>query len=167
MDPSDICLLKGGALEKYWEKSIAIDKCHFENPPKYFFSYQSLFEAVDNHQCKYAVIIESAVTSMIRNRYCGKFVIVGKPIFTGGLSMLLPKGSNLTEGMSRVTLDLVGNRTTSYISAFFDHLPLCRTEVATLLSFMKLRWFFFTAFSVGGALLLALVIIPQKADEEV
>ncbi|CAN8065758.1 unnamed protein product [Agarophyton chilense] len=73
MDPSDICLLKGGALEKYWEKSIAIDKCHFENPPKYFFSYQSLFEAVDNHQCKYAVIIESAVTSMIRNRYCGKF----------------------------------------------------------------------------------------------
>eukprot|EP00178_Gracilaria_changii_P022955 TRINITY_DN686_c0_g1_i7.p1 TRINITY_DN686_c0_g1~~TRINITY_DN686_c0_g1_i7.p1 ORF type:complete len:435 (+),score=41.75 TRINITY_DN686_c0_g1_i7:356-1660(+) len=162
IDPSEVCILRGGALETYWKNSIAIGDCHVQRAPQYFNSYDSLFKAVDEGQCNYAIVIESAVTAAIRERFCGRFVIVGEPIFTGGLSMLLPLGSNLTEPMSLATLSLQANQTVPSLSRFFRALPRCNAEVNTTLNFEKLRNFFFITFSFVGFIFLTMLIIPQR-----
>eukprot|EP00178_Gracilaria_changii_P005831 TRINITY_DN1994_c0_g1_i5.p1 TRINITY_DN1994_c0_g1~~TRINITY_DN1994_c0_g1_i5.p1 ORF type:complete len:420 (+),score=42.21 TRINITY_DN1994_c0_g1_i5:736-1995(+) len=164
--PSEVCVLNGGALEIYWNNSIAIDKCHLQNPPHYFSSYEALFDAVAEGRCKYGVVLETAITAAIRERYCGHFVVVGQPIEGGGLSMLLPKGSNLTETMSIATLELQRNQTSSYLTRYFNNLPQCKAEVNTTLSFDKLQMFFAIAFTVGGLICLSMLLVPQPAEKE-
>ncbi|CAN8069706.1 unnamed protein product [Agarophyton chilense] len=73
--PSEVCLVNGGALETLWKRSIALDKCHLQDRPTYFESAKTLFEAVENRKCQYALFLESAITAATRERYCGEFVM--------------------------------------------------------------------------------------------
>eukprot|EP00178_Gracilaria_changii_P028186 TRINITY_DN971_c0_g1_i3.p1 TRINITY_DN971_c0_g1~~TRINITY_DN971_c0_g1_i3.p1 ORF type:complete len:416 (+),score=44.43 TRINITY_DN971_c0_g1_i3:414-1661(+) len=166
IDPSEMCLIRGGALETYWKKSIATSKCHFRNPPHYFTSYDVLFEAVKNGACKYAIGGESTIMSAIQQKYCGSLVIVGEAIRDGSLSMLLPIGSNLTEPMSVATLELSETQTEPALRKYLNTLPKCEVDVNSALTFEKLRLFFVIAFSIGVIELLAMVLIPQYSSTD-
>eukprot|EP00178_Gracilaria_changii_P024972 TRINITY_DN758_c0_g1_i2.p1 TRINITY_DN758_c0_g1~~TRINITY_DN758_c0_g1_i2.p1 ORF type:complete len:289 (-),score=48.96 TRINITY_DN758_c0_g1_i2:368-1234(-) len=161
IDPLDVCILRGGALESFWNNSIAIDDCHAQKPPHYFSSYNSLYDAVESAKCKYAIVVESAMKLAIRKKYCNEFVIVGEPVISDGLSMLLPIGSNLSEVMGRTTVELRANQTEAPLRQYLNKFATCDRDTDSILSFAKLRFFFIIAFSFGGLIFVAMVLIPQ------
>lgn len=93
---------------------------------------------------EYAIKLESWKNS------CRKFVMVGKPIWTSGMSMLLPKGSPLTETMSVATMEILQNKSKSPIQEWFDVNGECSLDVGPTLTMKKLRFFFILSFSTGG-----------------
>eukprot|EP00178_Gracilaria_changii_P024971 TRINITY_DN758_c0_g1_i10.p2 TRINITY_DN758_c0_g1~~TRINITY_DN758_c0_g1_i10.p2 ORF type:complete len:205 (-),score=35.07 TRINITY_DN758_c0_g1_i10:368-982(-) len=135
--------------------------CHAQKPPHYFSSYNSLYDAVESAKCKYAIVVESAMKLAIRKKYCNEFVIVGEPVISDGLSMLLPIGSNLSEVMGRTTVELRANQTEAPLRQYLNKFATCDRDTDSILSFAKLRFFFIIAFSFGGLIFVAMVLIPQ------
>ncbi|CAN8072622.1 unnamed protein product [Agarophyton chilense] len=160
--PSDICIIKGGAMETYWNDSLATDPCHENDKPKFMNSHSEMFQAVQSSRCLYGIAMETVLNNANRETYCNSFVSLGEPFQTGGLSMLLPKNSNLTQPMSLGVLALLRNQTKSYLNKYLNTLPNCRADVNTNLSFTKLRLFFFLAFGFGVVIFLEMLFVPQQ-----
>ncbi|PXF43253.1 Glutamate receptor 1 [Gracilariopsis chorda] len=158
ISPAEVCLPGGGALEMFWNTSIAIEVCHKQRQPFFASSYDELFHAVDNRTCKYGLLLESTANAAINSKYCGKLLAAEKPIYSGGLAMVLPKNSNLTDVMSYATLKITNEVATPGIEQYFASIPKCSINPETTLNFRKLRLFFGIALCTGAFLLLLRII---------
>lgn len=143
--------------------SVPTSDCHKENWPIYVGSYEELFQNVADGNCQYGITMEYAIKSESWKRSCGEFVVVGEPLWTAGMAMLLPKGSALTELMSVATVQILRNRSKSTIQKWFDVNGECSLDARSTLSFKKLQFFFILAFSVGGLIFAWMVFDPQRA----
>ncbi|CAN8062771.1 unnamed protein product [Agarophyton chilense] len=149
VQPRDVCFFRGGALEVYWKTSISLDDCHTGHSPTYVTSYDELFSLVDGAKCKFGIAMEDSIRWEMLKRPCGDLVLLGEPIWTAGLHMLLPKGSNLTTPMSLATLEFLRNTSKTGMQQDFERQG-CGDDGSVTLTFWKLGLFFALVFSIGG-----------------
>ncbi|PXF43246.1 hypothetical protein BWQ96_07019 [Gracilariopsis chorda] len=156
--PSDVCALRGGALEMFWNTNIATSNCHNGNPIQYLSTYEEIYDGLASGKCKFSICLESVITTQIRTQSCGQLVLLEEPLYTSGLSMVVPKGSNLTEAMSKATMTLLLSQPSSFLESFLRKWPKCTKKVASTLTFRKLKLFFILAFSVCAAILFVMLL---------
>lgn len=126
-------------------------------------SYDAVFQAVNNRTCRFGILLESTVHATIYREHCGTILSSEKPIFTGGLAMVLPKDSVYTEAMSLATLNITGAATVPSLEEFYVRTGSCSPDLATSLPFQKLKLFFTIAFSTGF-FFLTIVIVKWALD---
>ena len=137
--------------------------CHSKasSGPKRYDSYDEGVEWVANNQCKYVLALRTISAYATTGKYCNELVQVGEAAFIGGLSFVLPYGSNLTLPMSRATLELIESRkmptTEKYLRTFGE----CNFYSTISLSFTKFKVFFMLAFSVCFLLFIEMIFDPQ------
>lgn len=78
-----------------------------------------------------------------------------------GTSFILPRGSNLTNILTKATFDIRDDGDLITIEDFFDRLGSCPVRDRNTLTFWRLRWFFISAYSACGIMFLFLVVVPQ------
>ncbi|KAI0567285.1 hypothetical protein FGB62_3g05 [Gracilaria domingensis] len=135
-------MTKDVAFGDLWDTSISsnhekISACVKNSTvlkPRRASSYEELFESMLNGSCKYAVMLESVAEAAIRKRYCRRILAQGDPIFTSGLSMIVPnvarfKDVDVNQIMAEGTLELLMDKRKSHSEEYFDSLPSC--EIST------------------------------------
>lgn len=130
--------------------------------PTLLSSYDELLEKTADKQCKFSMGLGSSLTYAASGRYCGTLVVTGRPFFEGGLSFVLPKGSNFTAEISNVTLQMKAGGSLPSLEDTLRGQGSCRQSTDPVLTFEKLRTFFFLAYSACVVLFLEMVMDPQN-----
>lgn len=104
----------------------------------------------------------STLTYAASGRYCGTLVLTGEPFFEGGISFVLPKGSNFTTEVSNATLQMKADGSLPSLEDTLRGQTECRLGTEPVLTFKKLRIFFFLAYAACLAVLLEMVMDPQS-----
>lgn len=118
IDATDFCIPQGGATQDFWTLGIEPfrDNCRTVSLQK---DQPSLIEAagplgdpfsqgledVAEKRCRFFFALTSTLTVGAENKYCDILSVVGDPFFPVPISVVLPKGSNLTEPISIATLN--------------------------------------------------------------
>lgn len=97
----------------------------------------------------------------VHGRYCEKLAIAGRPFAEGGLSFILPKGSEYSESLRKATLELRSEGQIDSLEDHFERKGKCHLSSSPRLSFAKLKTFFILAFVAVFLLFLEMVFDPQ------
>lgn len=81
--------------------------------------------------------------------------------FQVACTFILPKGSRWTLLMSRSTLELMEIGSVPTIDKFFARTGLCDSHIDSILTFQKLKVFFFLAYGFCSLVFFELVFDPQ------
>lgn len=132
--------------------------CHRKQKPIITNSDNDLLHALDVGTCAYGIVLKSTANMAINSKYCGTLLAAEQTLYSGGLTMVLPKNSNHTNVMSYATLKITNEVPTSGMEQYFASVPRCSIKNGTTLSFRKLRLFFSIAFCTAAFLLLLISI---------
>lgn len=118
-------------------------------------------------ECKFALALRSEMGRETSGRYCGKIVQAGKALLTGGLSIVLPRGSDLTTPLSNATLQLHQDKSIPTLAQYFSRGDVCSVSTSSSLSLGRLYIFFIMAYGACFLIFLEMILDPQTAQPEV
>lgn len=165
INPRDVCLPRGGALESFWNQAIMSGggDCHAGDVPHMVDSYELGVKMVANKNCKFLLSGHSAV-EVRSGKYCRKLVTSGKPMYWSGNSMVMPNNGNKTvvHELSKAILDLRLRGRLQSVEEFHDKKGGCKpSEDLSGLGFEQLRVFFIASLSVCVVMMFCMCAIPQ------
>lgn len=163
---SDFCVPAGGATQDFWKFAIeaARDNCRtstLERDQPSFVSSGGAFpdpfsaglDAVAKKECRFFLALSSTMTVATENTYCGTLSVVGETFFPVSISVVLPKGSNLTEAFSVATMNFQ-QEDTLQTPVEYGAPRKCNTVVTNVLDWNRLGLFFYVAWTVYFFMLL-------------
>lgn len=102
----------------------------------------------------------------ISGKYCGTLVETGKPLMAGGLSFVLPRGSNWTMPLSAETLQLRQENAFPTLNSYLSRNEDCNFRNKPSLSLKRLQLFFFIAYAACFVIFLEMIFDPQTAPDD-
>lgn len=108
-------------------------------------------------------MITDGATAMTatNGRYCQKLALTGRKFTEGGLSFVLPKGSEYFTPLRKATLELQGEMLIDSLDRYYEKNGQCILSGSPRLTFSKLKTFFVVAFVAIILLFLEMVVDPQ------
>eukprot|EP00177_Eucheuma_denticulatum_P008094 GFKZ01014752.1.p2 GENE.GFKZ01014752.1~~GFKZ01014752.1.p2 ORF type:complete len:215 (+),score=14.08 GFKZ01014752.1:1374-2018(+) len=167
--PTDVCLPGGGAIEAFWMQAVARHPCHRESGllPTFVGSVDELLEKTARRECKFSIGTGSTLADATEGRYCGRLVLTGEHFLEGGCGFTLPFRSPLTETMTNATLQLRSEGALPTLTSYLQRFGPCTVLIDPILTFARLRLFFFLAYGVCAFMLLTIVFVPRNSVRRV
>lgn len=134
--------------------------------PRVKRTYSDLIESVAKKECKFALVDEMLLHETVNtDRYCRKLVTVGEPVYWGGISYILPRGSELKRAIEKVTLGLRGDGKLETLKQFYGK-GSCDLNGQVVLNARKLLLFFSMGYGACVVFVLGMVLSRMTPSAE-
>lgn len=161
--PEDICVPRGGAVESFWNATIASSKCYKDKQINFSATYDKAVSDLYAKKCKFLFSDGITASHAIYREKCGFYMKTGDAVFSAGQAFVLPKDSNRTAALSKATLYLLAQAQIETLDEYFQRRGICRERTGLVgISLRKLRFFFLAAYFICFLLFLEMVFDPQK-----
>jgi hypothetical protein len=169
---NQICMARGEATEAFWRAAVeparatcrvgelANDQPVLVGGDDPFRS--GLEKAASGGSCEFFMAATSTVTVAAETVYCGKLRVVGQPFYRISTGFTLPKGSNLTEALSKETLKLLQQDKLPSAVAYGTANIKCPHGSDTQLTWARLKVFFYVVYPTLGIMFLIMLLDPNN-----
>lgn len=134
--------------------------CHTEFP-RLIDSYEGAVEMVANKTCKFTIVDGATAGDAATGRFCRVLVTTGKPMYWGGSSFIMPRGSNLTKALSTTTVSFREDGSLQTVEEFYHERGECPLHSSAVLTVEKLKLFFILCYVGSFVLFIIMLIDPQ------